>query len=158
MPFRATSWQYLKGLSFVLEYDSIPYQDETIEKHPKGRNKYHSLQLGLKYRAWDFIDFSFAYIRGEKCAFTVSTSYNFGVTKGLIPKIEDALPYKSPVNFQSLGDLRPPDVMIQEFIYTFSCQGFDICEAWLCDEGGQRILRLKVNNLVYRDEIQFAPV
>src|SRR5436190_10855750 len=36
MPFRRTSWNHLKSLSFVLEYDAIPYHDETIEKHPKG--------------------------------------------------------------------------------------------------------------------------
>ena len=152
MPFRQTSWQYLKGLSLVLEYDAIPYRDETIEKHPKGRKKYTSWQLGLKYRAWDCLDFSLAYIRGDKLAFTVSTFYNFGTTKGLIPKLEDTLPYKAPVNFQPLGELRPPTVLIQELIYAFRCQGFDLSTAWLCDDNGRKILRLKINNFVYRDE------
>lgn len=154
MPFRRTSWEYLKGLSFVLEYDAIPYRDETIEKHPKGRKKHTAWQLGVKYRVWDCVDLSLAYIRGNKLAFTVSTFYNFGNTKGLIPKVNDVLPYRAPVNFQPLGELRPPDVMIQEFIYAFRCQGFDLSEAWLCDHGGRKILRLTIANLVYRDERQ----
>lgn len=152
MPFRRTSWQYLKDLSFVLEYDAIPYHDEDIEKHPEGRKKYNALQLGLKYRLWDLVDFSAAYIRGDKFAFTVSAFYNFGTTKGLLPKIGDALPYKAPVNFQAIGELRPSEVLIQEFIYAFRCQGLELSEAWLCDENGRKILRLKINNFVYQTE------
>jgi hypothetical protein len=152
MPFRHTSWDYLKGLAFVLEYDAIPYQDETVEKHPHGRIKQTPLQLGIKYRAWDFLDFSLAYIRGEKLAFTVSTFYNFGTTKGLIPKIDDNLPYQAPVNFQCLGELRPPDVMLQEFIYAFRDQGFELSEAWLCDDEGKKVLRLRITNMLYSEE------
>lgn len=152
MPFLGSSWPSLRNLSFVLEYDAIPYHDETIEKHPKGRKKLTPLQIGLKYRAWDFLDFSVAYIRGDEVAFTVSTFYNFGNSKGLLPKIDDTLPYQSPVNYQPLGEIRPPDAMIQELIYAFGAQGFDLSEAWLCDDCGSRILRLTISNLVYRDE------
>lgn len=154
MPFRQTSWNYLKGLSFVLEYDAIPYHDENIEKHPKGRIKKTPWQFGLKYRVWDCVDLSLAYIRGEKLAFTASAFYNFGETKGLIPKVNDILPYRSPVNYQSIGELRPPDALIQEFIYAFGDQGFYLSEGWLCDDCGRRILRLKITNLTYRDERQ----
>lgn len=154
MPFRQTSWTYLKDLSFVLEYDAIPYHDEVIERHPKGRKKFSAWQFGLKYRLWDSFDFSVAYIRGHKVAFTASAFYNFGTTKGLIPKINDPLPYKAPVNFQPIGDLRPSDVMIQELIYAFQWQGFEVVEVRLCDDEGRKILRLKIGNLVYRDERQ----
>lgn len=152
MPFRQTSWEYLKNLSFVLEYDAIPYQDETIEKHPKGHKKYTPWQLGMKYQLWDCLDFSLAYIRGDKLAFTVSAFYNFGTTKGLIPKIHDALPYRAPVNFEPLDDLRPPDVMLHEFVYAFRCQGFELSEAWLCDHSGRKALRLRITNMIYREE------
>jgi hypothetical protein len=152
MPFRRTSWNYLKGLAFVLEYDAIPYKDETIEKHPEGRIKHTPWQLGLKYRLWDCLDFSIAYIRGDKLAFTASTFYNFGTTKGFIPKIEDNLPYRTPVNYQPLGELRPPDVMCQEFVFAFRCQGFDLSEAWLSDDEGRRVLRLRITNMIYREE------
>lgn len=154
MPFRHSQHKYLKDLALVVEYDSIPYQDENIERHPKGRKKHTGWQLGLKYRAWEHIDLSLAYIRGEKLAFTISTFYNFGTTKGLLPKINDTLPYKAPVNFQPIGELRPPENLIQELIYAFRNQGFYLSEAWLCDEKGRRILRLRITNLIYRDENQ----
>ena len=152
MPFRETKWNYLKDLSFVLEYDAIPYKDESIEKHPKGRVKNTPWQMGVKHRLWDTIDLSLAYIRGDKWAFTVSTFYNFGTTKGLIPKIEDNLPYRAPVNYQPLGALRPPEVMMHEFIFAFRCQGFEVVEGWICDDEGRKVLRLKINNLIYREE------
>lgn len=151
-PFRSHSWDYLKTLTFSLEYDAIPYRDETIEKHPKGHTKNTPWQLGVKYRLWNSVDLSLAYIRGAKWAFTVSTFYNFGSSKGVIPKIHDNLPYRSPVNYQPLGTLRPPELMIQEFVYAFRCQGFDLSEGWLCDDDGRKVLRLKVTNMVYREE------
>lgn len=152
MPFRKTRWEYLKNISFVLEYDAIPYQDISIEKHPDGHIKKTAWQIGLKYQLLDHFDLSLAYIRGDKFAFTVSTFYNFGYTKGLMPKIDDALPYNAPVNFEPLSDLRPPDALLQELIYAFRCQGFDISEAWLTDDHGRIVLRLKITNLIYRDE------
>lgn len=152
MPFRRTDWKYLKEFSLVLEYDAIPYKDESIEKHPHGRVKKTAWQFGVKHRLWDSIDLSLAYIRGDKLAVTVSTFYNFGTTKGLIPKLEDKLPYKAPVNYQPLGTLRPPDVMLDEFVYAFRCQGFELREAWLSDDAGRKVLRLKINNNIYREE------
>ena len=152
MPFRQSDWDYLKQLSFVLEYDAIPYKDESIEKHPKGRKKHTSFQFGLKYRLFDAFDLSLAYIRGEKFAFTLSTYYNFGKTTGLLPKLDDPFPYRAPVNFQPLGELRPPDAMIHELAFAFRCQGFDLSQGWLCDMDGRKVLRLQVTNFVYRDE------
>lgn len=152
MPFRQTEWKYLKDFSLVLEYDAIPYRDESIEKHPHGRSKKTAWQAGVKHRLWNSVDLSLAYIRGEKWAFTVSTFYNFGTTKGLFPKIHDNVPYKAPVNYHALGDLRPPDVMMHEFVFAFHCQGFEISEAWLCDDEGKKVLRLKVINTLYREE------
>lgn len=152
MPFRKSKWDFLRGLSLVMEYDAIPYEDEFWEKHPKGRIKKTPLQLGLKYRLWDSFDFSLAYIRGDKLAFTVSTFYNFGSCKGFLPKIHDSLPYRSPVNNQPIGCLRPEDVMIQEFVYVMREQGFDVSTAWLSNENGCKRLRIFITNLIYRNE------
>ncbi len=152
MPFRRTYWDYLRTLAFVAEYDAIPYWDRTIEPHPKGNIKNTPWHVGVKYRLWDCIDLSAAYIRGDKLAFTVSTFYNFGSSQGLIPKINDPLPYKAPVNNQPIGYLRPENVMIEDFVYAMGCQGFELSEAWICDDEGRKILRLKISNLVYRDE------
>ncbi len=152
MPFRHSPWSYLDPLSIVFEYDAIPYKDETIERHPEGRAKYTPWQFGLKYRLWDSIDLSAAYIRGDRFACTISTFYNFGTSKGLLPKIHDVLPYRAPVNVEPIGKMRPPDAVVQEFIFTFREQGFDVSEVWLTDEGDRTTLRLRITNLVYREE------
>ena len=152
MPFRHKKWKWLEPLAIVLEYDAIPYQDVILEKHPKGRIKYTPWHMGFKYRLWDHIDFSLSYIRGDQLAFTVSTFYNFGSTQGLIPKIENTLPYRSPVNFEPIGTLRPDDVMMQEFVYAFRAQGFELSKAWINDDNGRLSLHLQVTNQVYREE------
>lgn len=151
-PFRHCSFPYLKGLSFALEYDATPYEDCEIERHPKGRTKNTPWNVGLKYRLWDNLDMSLAYIRGNALAFTVSSTYNLGYTKGFLPKIEDRLPYKSPVNFQEIGWLRPEDVLAQDFFYPLQDQGFELNSAWLSDERGKTVLRLQVTNCIYREE------
>lgn len=152
MPFRHSSHSFMQNLSFVMEYDAIPYKDEHLEKHPKGRVKRTPFNFGIKYRLWDMLDLSVAYIRGDKVAVSVSTTYNFGSTKGLMPKIDDQLPYKAPINLQSIGPLRPEDVMVQDFNFAFMEQGLDISEAWITYENCQKVLRLKIINLIYREE------
>lgn len=155
MPFFHSPARYLKDLSFTVEYDAIPYHDENIEKHPKGRKKSSPIQFGLKYRLWNTLDLSIAYIRGEKIAVTASTYYNFGKSRGILPKIHDTTPYRAPIDYEPLGWLRPPDVMIQELIIAFEAQGFGIAEAFLSDENGKKALRLTVTNFAYRDEYHF---
>lgn len=152
MPFFHSRFHWLKNLSLVLEYDAIPYRDESIERHPKGRKKFTPWQIGFKWRCFDLFDCSLAYIRGDKIAFTVSGYYNFGTTKGFLPKIHDTLPYKAPVNFEPIGCLRPLDVMIDEFAFAFKNQGFELQTAYLCDDCGKKVLKLYVSNFVYRDE------
>lgn len=152
LPFRHSSYEALQGLAIVAEYDAIPYKDELIEKHPKGRKTRSPINIGLKYRAWDMFDLSLAYIRGHEVAFSLSTTYNFGSSKGLMPKIDNKLPYSVPINLQELGPLRPEDVMMQDFIFASLEQGLDITAAWLGEENCQKILRLKIVNLIYREE------
>lgn len=152
-PFRQSGYEYLKGLSFGCEYDTTPYHDPHFEKHPGGRVKKSPLNIGLKYRLWDCVDMSLAYIRGDALTFTVSGYYNLGQSKGFFPKIEDPLPYKAPVNFQEIGPLRPEDVFIQDYNYALLDQGFELREAWISyDTCCQKILRLYVINLTYREE------
>ncbi|KIC74382.1 hypothetical protein DB44_AL00760 [Candidatus Protochlamydia amoebophila] len=154
-PFRQTKWTYFQNLAFILEYDAIPYKDETLERHPKGRIKHTHWNIGIKYRLWDSIDLSVSYIRGDAIAFSASSYYNFGSTKGMIPKISDPLPYKSPVNTQAIGALRPDDAIVQDLTYAMRDQGIDLLEAWLSNEQEKLTLRLKVCNMAYREEQRF---
>ena len=152
MPFRKGKWEHLKNLSIALEYDTIPYKDETIEKHPKGRIKNTPWQLGLKYRLWDCIDFSGAYIRGNRFAFTTSFFYNFGDCKGLFPKISECQIYKAPINTQPIGYLRPEEVLAQDFVYALKDQGLVVQQAWIVSEQCRNILRIQLMNSCYREE------
>ena len=59
---------------------------------------------------------------------------------------------KAPVNTQPLGELRPPDIMLQEFIYAFRCQGFELVKHGFATKPAAKVLRLKINNTIYREE------
>lgn len=154
MPFRQHSFPLLNTLALTMEYDAIPYQDETWEPHPRGRIKKSPFNFGLKCRAWDAIDFTFAYIRGDSLAISVSSYYDLGATKGIIPKLADNMPYRAPVNNEPLGCLRPYDVMVQDFNYACMDQGLLLKEAWLSQTEVGTTLRLTVINLIYRHEEQ----
>ncbi|MBA2726575.1 MAG: YjbH domain-containing protein, partial [Parachlamydiaceae bacterium] len=153
MPFRESKNYYLRNLAFTAEYDATPYRNCDIEPHPKGRTKRSPINAGLKYRLWDSIDCSLSYIRGEKWAFTLSGYYNFGSSEGLLPKLDDPFPYRAPVNIEPLGPLRPEVVLVQDLVYAFREQGFEILESWLSfNKHGEKVLRLRVSNDIYRYE------
>lgn len=153
MPFRRTDWKYLQNLSLTAEYDATPYRSKTREPHPKGRVKKSPLNYGIKYRLWDCLDFSLSYIRGDALSFSASTYYNWGNTTGLLPKIDDVLPYKSPVNTEPLGCRRPEDSLVADLIFAFDQQGFDIWDIHLSyNECNQKVLRIKTLNDTYRLE------
>jgi len=152
MPFHQCKDKLLRGLLFAAEYDATPYHDENIEPHPEGRVQKSPINFGLKYRLWDIFDFSLSYIRGEALAFSAAASYNFGTTKGFIPKIEDPLPYIAPVNREPVGCSRPESTLAAELIYAFEEQGFDILDLKLCRESCGRTLRLSLYNNNYRLE------
>lgn len=153
VPFRKYQKSYLSGLSFCVEYDAINYCDEDYEPHPKGRSQKNPLNFGIKYRLWDSIDFSASTLRGETYAFSLSGFYNFGNTKGFVPKVNDPLPYRAPINREPLGITRPEDVMIGELLFAFSDQGIEICEGSIgYGECCRKTLRLSIYNKCYRYE------
>lgn len=153
LPFRCSEWEYLRNFSVAVEYDSIPYKDETIERHPKGRKKKSPINIGIKYRLWDSIDLSLSYIRGDAIAFSASTYFNFGYTEGMMPKLEDPLTYQAPINTQCLSSWRPEDAMVQDFVCAMQDQGFKILDIWLgYDENCKKTLQIQVVNLIYREE------
>ncbi len=153
VPFRCCGNPYFKDIALVVEYDAISYKSPRWEPHPDGRSTKSPINYGLKYRLWDMVDFSASYIRGEKFACSAAFFYNLGMTEGIMPKVDDPLPYRSPINTQCIGPLRPEDVFAQELALSFRFQGFDLMEAWLsCDKYGSSILRLKLLNCMWRYE------
>lgn len=150
MPCRQSPYPYFRGISFAAEYDATPYKDPTVEKHPKGRKTRFPINFGVKYRLWDQIDFSLSYVRGKALAFSASAFYNFGMTKGLMPKINDPMPYSAPINVEPISWRRPEDVFIQEIAYAMSEQGFDLQEALIGQDPCKgTTLRLRIWNPIY---------
>lgn len=155
MPFRKCGSPYLKDLSFVAEYDATPYKDSKIERHPKGRDSRSPINVGIKYRLFDHFDFSASYVRGRVAAFSLSTFYNFGMTKGLLPKINDPLPYKAPVNVEPIGFLRPGETVGQDFVYALQDQGLILLASTVYyDACAQKTMRLHVVNPTYALECE----
>lgn len=144
IPFRQCAIPFVKDLALVAEYDAIPYWDEEVEKHPKGRRKKSPINFGVKARLLNQFDLSLSYIRGHRLAFSISTYYNFGFSRGFIPKIDDPLPYTAPLNWEPLGCKRPTDLLAQELMFPFLDQGFDLLEIWLLEK--KLYLRLVNNN------------
>lgn len=128
MPFRQTYLPILSPLNFIVEYDATPYFNPEIEKHPHGRNSRSKFNGGIKYRFGTLLDFSASYIRGCEWAFSASTYYNFGFTEGFLPKIDDPLPYRSPMNTEPIGWRRPEEIMVQELGYAMKAQGLELLE------------------------------
>lgn len=153
MPFLRCETSWLRPLSLIAEYDATPYHSERIEKHPKGRTQKSKINAGLQYRFFDAFDLSVNYIRGEKVSASFSTYYDFGHTKGFVPKINDSLPYKGPVVREPIGWLRPESALVNDLIFGFREQGIELLEVSLgFDECAERVLRLKIYNNKYRLE------
>lgn len=155
MPFRKTPWKLLQPLSLTAEYDATPYKSKKREPHPKGRIKKSPINYGIKYRLWDCLDFSLSYIRGHTLSGSVSANYNWGNTTGFLPKIDDSLPYKSPVNTEPLGPRRPENALVAELIFVFQEQGLDIRDIDIYyNECNQKVLRIRTLNDTYRLECE----
>lgn len=156
MPFRRSCNPWLEGISLAAEYDGTRYKSSKTEKHPKGRKQKTSINFGIKYRLFDTFDFSLSYVRGMKLAASVSTYYNFGYTKGFIPKIHDPLYYKAPINTEPLNCYRPEEAFVQELSFSFLDQGLQLLDCWIgyedrCDSLN-KTLYLRVYNEPYRLE------
>ena len=107
----------------------------------------------MKYRIFNYLDFSSSYIRGEKFSFAVSAFYNFGYTPGLQCKRDDPLIYKPPKNGEPVGPLCPDDPLVQQVLGPFEEQCFQLDEAWLSEDcKGRQTLRLSITNPRYRYE------
>lgn len=155
VPFRKLNNKYLNTLAFVAEYDATPYKDAVIEPHPDGRNSRSPINFGVKYRLWDQFDFTASYVRGTEWSFAISNFYNFGTTKGFVPKCDDNRPYRAPINLEPIGELRRENDLVQDLVYAFQEQGFIIYYVWMFyDECGTKCLRLIVENEKYRQELQ----
>ncbi len=153
MPFRKSCWPLLDSLSLTAEYDATPYRSKRIEPHPRGHTKNSPFNFGMKYRIWDYFDLSLSYMRGHTLSFTASAFYNLGHTKGFLPKIDDPLPYKAPINVEPIGIRRPEDALSTELLFAFQEHGLTLLDIYLSyNTCNRKVLRLNVLNETYRLE------
>lgn len=146
-PFRKTSIPILKNISLLAEYDAIDYKKHTFE-HFKGRSVDFRINAGLSYVWGDVLQLSISSVRGKKLAGSASFRYPFGTTKGIFTKVDDPLPYESPIDTEKLGPCRPEDRFAQDLAFAFSDQGLDLYTLYREDDA----LWMKVVNNRYRAE------
>lgn len=144
----------LKKLHFAAEYDATNYLSSIAEPHPDGRVKKSPINLGLKY-VLDFGEISLSYIRGDAFAFALTGKIPIGVISGVVPKVDNPLPYHAPLNWQQLCSWRPERSLVEDLAYALNEQGFLLLKIYLeigCKR--ERILRVQVANLTWRCENQ----
>ncbi|NGX61772.1 MAG: hypothetical protein K940chlam9_01261 [Chlamydiae bacterium] len=152
LPFYHRNYKWTKGISLAAEFDPTKYEDPEIEPHPKGRSTKSPVNFGLKYNLCDLIEVSASYIRGEEFAVSGSLHCNLGKTEGFLPKLDDPLPYRAPVDRQPLGCYRPESVMIQNLNYALLDQGFQLISAWMEESCLGPRLTISLINRCYRHE------
>jgi hypothetical protein len=151
-PFRQTDISVLKNISLLAEYDAINYKTHHAE-HPDGRTVKSRINVGVNYLGWEMLQIGVSSLRGEKVAGAASFRFPLGTTKGIFPKVDDALTYRSPIDTEPLGILRPEKEFVQELAYAFADQGLDLGVAYLTfNEELKKELWLKVVNNRYRLE------
>lgn len=151
-PFRNFSVPVLKSLSLLAEYDAINYKKHPHE-HPSGRKVKSRINGGISLVGWDTLQLSLSSVRGTEIAASGSIRYPLGTTKGLFPKLDDPIPYRSPIDTEPLGIVRDEKDFSHELAYALSDQGLDLVSAHLgYDDEGQKMLWLKIVNNRYREE------
>jgi hypothetical protein len=158
-PFGGGAWSpfrhqksFLKNFSILAEYDAVNYKKHAHE-HPKGRRVASRINVGASYLAWDALQLSFSSLRGREIAASASLRYPLGTSLGLFPKVQDAVPYCSPIDTEPLGPLRSQKQLAHELAYAFSDQGLDLFTVYLLyTPDRKKMLYLKVVNNRYREE------
>jgi hypothetical protein len=147
-PWRKTSFPVLKNLSFLAEYDATDYENH-LHEHPKGRKVRSHINAGVNYILADTLQLSMSSLRGREFSAMGSIRYPLGSSKGFIPKAREPFLYRSPVDTEPLGVVRPDRDFINELGFTLGQQGLDLYRVYLSPEGE---LWLKIVNNMYREE------
>lgn len=151
-PFRHFQVPLLKNISLVAEYDAINYKKHPHE-HPSGRKVKSRVNGGIAFVGWDTLQLSLSSVRGTEVAASASLRYPIGSTTGFFPKVDDPVPYRSPVDLEPLGVIRSERDFSQEIAYALSDQGLDLYSAFLIyDDNNEKQLWLKIVNNRYREE------
>lgn len=148
-PFIQHSSAFLKGSTFILEYDATDYEKHQKE-HPEAREVLSRWNIGYSLNFLNIFDFKIASNRGKELLLQGGIHYNIGETKGLFPKINDPSYYSFPKNFQSIGPLRTEKEAAYHLSYALGAQGFYVTHIYLLsDENHELNMQIDLINLRY---------
>ncbi len=152
-PWRSWSNMILRPITFIAEWDSINYEDISIEHHHKGQVKNSSINWGLQYTFNRWFRVAASRFRGDVYTIHGSLTWNIGCTEGFFCKVKNPCIYVAPANKQPLGVYRSKSTVVQDLAYGLDLQGFTLTDAYLepgCDK--RPSLRLIVVNRQWRTE------
>lgn len=155
-PFRKMDNPWIQNITFAIEYDANDYSRNSNE-HPEGNQSASPINVGIHYRLFDFLQLRASSIRGKEIGVSASLTYNIGQTEGIFPKIEDPMPYMSPIDNEPIGFLRTKQEFGQEIAYAFQEQGFELYTVIQTTNAEKKdVLWIKLINVRYRieDEIR----
>lgn len=137
----------ISPLTFSIELDPKDYTNPKVEPHPLARSSSMPINFGVQYNYRDLFQFSLGYLRGKEISGSAAISYNWGHTKGFLPKLKDP-----PLFYNSYTQ--------SEILRTFFTQGLRILsfsinedtafislrnERWVCEHK----LRERLAHLLY---------
>lgn len=146
-PWRQTSLTFLKNLSLLAEYDATDYKHH-VHEHPKGRKVSSRINAGINYVWRDTLQLSMSSLRGREFSAMGSIRYPLGSSNGFIPKTREPILYRSPVDTEPLGVVRPERDFVNELGFTLGQQGLDLYQVY----SSNSVLWLKIVNNMYREE------
>jgi hypothetical protein len=147
-PWRKTDLLLLKNISLIAEYDGYDYKNHPHE-HPLGRTVSSRINAGVSYVLGDTFQLSLSSHRGEEISAMGMLRYPLGTSKGFIPKTREPLLYRSPIDTEPLGVIRPDSDFINELGFSLGQQGLDLYRAYMTQDGE---LWIKIINNMYREE------
>ncbi|NBO24146.1 MAG: hypothetical protein EBU93_02780 [Chlamydiae bacterium] len=148
-PFLSSHSIFLKGSTFILEYDNIDYAHSQKE-HPLAKTIKSRFNCGYQLSLFNCLQFKVASFRGEKVVLQGGIHYNFGQTTGLFPKTQDPNFYTFPKNYEEIGHLRSEKEAAYLLADALLDQGFFVTEIFLTtDEKLQLVFQVHLINLRY---------
>jgi len=148
-PFIHHPSAFLRGSTFILEYDDIDYKNHNKE-HPDAKEYASRLNVGYSLTFLELFNLKVATNRGNHLLFQAGIQYNIGQTNGLFPKVHDPQDYKFPQNRTEIGRLRSEKEAAYSLATALGGQGFYVTNIYLVtDENHQLALQIDLINLRY---------
>ena len=148
-PWRFSNTFLLKDITFFGEYDAIDYKHHHDE-HPDGRDVKSKVNVGVAWEIVDAVQLKVSTLRGNNWAASAGIHYNFGESKGLLPKVGNTPIYTAPVNHEPIGYHRSEKEMAYEIALGLGEQGLNVTRVFLTQEkSGEQVVTIQLINMRY---------